>query len=379
MANIPISNMTATWSDSGTTYAAIKIDVTDTASATASALLNLQVGGVSKFKVSKAGDVTANTVTANVAVNYAQINLLESSNLYSSLAGTVPSNTVKLNARNYLNRQFLSHTNSSGVETLLQSHLGYKYFLKVQPGVGTGVVSQPGTLAASIVNNTNNMFYETIGSGISLLVNTSAGYSVVNPTYSVSNPLLNGTRRFKINSTQPSQAMYLIENGNYLTLPGGFFFTTKFCIESFTGTGLSLFVGLWDQAPTAPAGAKDFMDVTYTAGRIGVTANTHTGNLFVISAGSSPNNLYPSAILDLGSNFPVTGTGNLYELTMSSQPSSNVIYYSVTNLVSGASANGSYTIADIPTAAVSPILYASNDSAGNPLYLSSTGYYVEYN
>jgi hypothetical protein len=53
-----ISNVTATWNNAGITYNGIKLNVTDTASNTASLLLDLQVGGVSKFKVSKAGVVT---------------------------------------------------------------------------------------------------------------------------------------------------------------------------------------------------------------------------------------------------------------------------------------------------------------------------------
>lgn len=59
MATAPLSNLTATWNASGTTFTAVKMNVTDTASAAGSALIDLQVGGVSQFKVSKAGAVTA--------------------------------------------------------------------------------------------------------------------------------------------------------------------------------------------------------------------------------------------------------------------------------------------------------------------------------
>ena len=58
MANVPISNMTATWTDSGTTYTAVKMNVTDTASNAASLLMDLQVGGTSKFNVAKSGFIT---------------------------------------------------------------------------------------------------------------------------------------------------------------------------------------------------------------------------------------------------------------------------------------------------------------------------------
>lgn len=59
MATKPLSDLTATWNAAGTTFTAIKMNVTDTASAAGSALMDLQVGGVSQFKVSKAGAVTA--------------------------------------------------------------------------------------------------------------------------------------------------------------------------------------------------------------------------------------------------------------------------------------------------------------------------------
>ena len=59
MANVPISNMTVTWTDSGTTYNAVKMNVTDTASNAASLLMDLQVGGTSQFRVTKSGQITA--------------------------------------------------------------------------------------------------------------------------------------------------------------------------------------------------------------------------------------------------------------------------------------------------------------------------------
>lgn len=59
MANTPIYNMTDTWNAGATTFNAIKMSVTDTASAAGSKLLDLLVGGSSKFSVNKAGNVAA--------------------------------------------------------------------------------------------------------------------------------------------------------------------------------------------------------------------------------------------------------------------------------------------------------------------------------
>jgi hypothetical protein len=59
MSTMNIFDLTDTWNAGATTFTAIKMNATDTASAAGSALLDLQVGGVSQFKVSKAGALTA--------------------------------------------------------------------------------------------------------------------------------------------------------------------------------------------------------------------------------------------------------------------------------------------------------------------------------
>lgn len=52
-----IYNLTDTWNNGGQSFDAIKMNVTDTASSPGSNLLDLQVGGVSKFEVDKLGNV----------------------------------------------------------------------------------------------------------------------------------------------------------------------------------------------------------------------------------------------------------------------------------------------------------------------------------
>jgi hypothetical protein len=50
-----INNLSQTWNAAGTTFTAIKFNVTDTASAAGSLLMDLQVGGASRFSVGKSG------------------------------------------------------------------------------------------------------------------------------------------------------------------------------------------------------------------------------------------------------------------------------------------------------------------------------------
>ena len=52
-----INNMVATWNNAATTFTFLKANITDTASSASSLLMDLQVGGVSQFKVSKTGQV----------------------------------------------------------------------------------------------------------------------------------------------------------------------------------------------------------------------------------------------------------------------------------------------------------------------------------
>jgi hypothetical protein len=59
-----IYNMSDLWNNGATTYTSIKMNVTDTASASGSLLLDLQVGGSSKFSVSKAGVANVQDVFA---------------------------------------------------------------------------------------------------------------------------------------------------------------------------------------------------------------------------------------------------------------------------------------------------------------------------
>ena len=65
-----IYDLADTWNDAGTTFTAIKMDVTDTASASGSLLMDLQVGGASKFSVDKNGKAFANAIRVeNIGTN----------------------------------------------------------------------------------------------------------------------------------------------------------------------------------------------------------------------------------------------------------------------------------------------------------------------
>lgn len=70
MPSANIFAFTDTWNSGATTFNGIQIDVTNTASAAASRLINLKVGGVTMFDVSPTGVLT--TVTAAADTNTTQ-------------------------------------------------------------------------------------------------------------------------------------------------------------------------------------------------------------------------------------------------------------------------------------------------------------------
>ena len=57
-ANNPVLDLSQTWNNGAVSFEGIKLDVTDTASASGSALLDLHVGGSSMFKIGKDGTIT---------------------------------------------------------------------------------------------------------------------------------------------------------------------------------------------------------------------------------------------------------------------------------------------------------------------------------
>ena len=58
-------NLAQTWNAGSTVFTALKMNVTDTASSASSLLIDLQVGGTSKFKVTKAGVAYITLPTSN--------------------------------------------------------------------------------------------------------------------------------------------------------------------------------------------------------------------------------------------------------------------------------------------------------------------------
>lgn len=69
-SSTPTLSAVQTWNSGAATFNAINVNVTDTASSSSSTLLNLQTGGVDRFKVFKDGAISTNGTSAIAAVTF---------------------------------------------------------------------------------------------------------------------------------------------------------------------------------------------------------------------------------------------------------------------------------------------------------------------
>ena len=96
-----IYSLADTWADGATTFKGISLNVTDTASAAGSLLMDLQVGGSSKFKVDKAGNIVLNpnTLITTTDAYYPAISLtsgIGGVSLYAANTGFAPGSAIYL-------------------------------------------------------------------------------------------------------------------------------------------------------------------------------------------------------------------------------------------------------------------------------------------
>lgn len=125
----PILGGTQTWNAGGVTFTAIKLNITDTASASASLLMDLQVGGSTKIKTDKSGITTTNQLIGVGGVSgyagqtagvVAQNGIyLASGNLYTGSTEVVLNSGVGLSVRASLGYGFASGSSGGTNDTQL--------------------------------------------------------------------------------------------------------------------------------------------------------------------------------------------------------------------------------------------------------------------
>lgn len=191
----------------------------------------------------------------------------------------------------------------SGVDTPFQPNMMFNQISVIGPGGGTTV--------------------DTIGCTV-----TNVG-TISNPNIATTN-LKTQTRRIVNTSAAgagslASTRVATLEcwRGN-VAGQGGFFVVARFGLTTLQ-TGMRMFIGLTDNATTAPTNIDP--TTSTTPGKIGMAINASTGNWNIVHniTGTAP------TVIPLGANFPVNNT-TLYEMVLFAKPNDTVVTYRITNL-----------------------------------------------
>jgi hypothetical protein len=267
-----------------------------------------------------------------------------------------PSGTnLRIYAKAIAGRVLPKWVGPSGVDTPFQPSFGFNRIALMTP--------QTGTTAATFTNE--------LGGGFT---NLCSSCSV--PTLATTNLSTSVRRaRFQTSTTAGNIAYHmpaagLVWRGNAAGM-GGFFFTTRFSFNA-TSTANRGFVGLVDNAGTAPTNVDPTSSTT--PGKIGVAFTNNTGNLKWVNnvSGSAPTST------DLGSNFTVV-TGKIYELVIYSPPNGGSITYRVQNITNSNVTSDTVVSTNIPanTTFLAPEFWMTNNTNGSAVSIESAGWYLE--
>ena len=175
MAKAYLYDLTDTWNAGGTTFTAIKMNATDTASAAASMLIDLQIGGTTQFHVLKSGAVhtkrsnynITNTNAASILVSNYSLTGSDATSMFD-LAGTWNTSgtptAIKLN---------MTDTASNASSLLMDLQVGAASKFRVSKA---GAVSGSGfqTTASSGAFQIANRFYmDSTADGVVRLLNAA--------------------------------------------------------------------------------------------------------------------------------------------------------------------------------------------------------------
>jgi len=176
-ASNPAVNVTQTWNNASTTFTAILENITDTNSNANSLLMDLQVGGTSKFSVSKIGNViVGNLSTGSLSANSFAVTTLNIGNT-AVTANTVT--TTATTANQTIATYLLTGSTVTGVEFLVKGYdtpgnkysvatvlavtdstdVDYTIFGTVRLGTSTGVLAvniSSGNVALQVTPTSSN-------------------------------------------------------------------------------------------------------------------------------------------------------------------------------------------------------------------------------
>jgi hypothetical protein len=176
-ASKPAVNVTQTWNNASSNFTGILENITNTDSGAGSLLMDLQVGGVSQFSVSKIGNVTVgNLSTSTLSANSFSVTTLDIGNT-SVTANTVTTSAITANQT--IATYELTGSAVTGVEFLVKGH--------DTPGAKYSVAT---VLAVTDGTDVDYTIYGTVRIGTttgSLAVNIDSGNIALQVTPSSSN------------------------------------------------------------------------------------------------------------------------------------------------------------------------------------------------
>lgn len=370
-ASSPVFSATQTWNAAGVTFTGIKLNITDTASASASLLLDLQVAAGSKFKVDKAGNATF-AGTINVAAmpvfvasgashaagavpdpgagagtthflredatwaipsvtpggsdtqfQYNNAGALAGSANLTYVSGvptfaiqsahtaistpSAPASGLLIYAKTLANRVFLHDLDANGVEDPIGVCHGHKGIIMLRPG-GSTTLTQFGMTFTS-------------PSTISHPATASTNYQTAHYATKYLSAASISTANGYISANQ------VFWRGNAAGM-GGFYCVFRFSQATNT-TGGRAFVGLQGAGgslmPSSadPSGSRNLIGVGYDAG------DANTTNWWIYHADGAT-----TVRADLGVN-AVRNTTDVYELILYCKPNDTQIWARFTNLSTG--------------------------------------------
>jgi hypothetical protein len=161
--NSPVINATQSWNNVSTTFTGIALNIIDTASATNSKLIDMQVGGISKFSVDKAGNAIFNSISTVVPIAFPALN------------GTAPFTTLSNTKVANLNADLLDGYDTS-VTNLANTIVVRDANGNIAGGNITGIIttsSQPsitsfGSLTGLVVSNATGVVNFTTTANVTL-------------------------------------------------------------------------------------------------------------------------------------------------------------------------------------------------------------------
>lgn len=266
-----------------------------------------------------------------------------------------PANNGKLYAKDIAGRIVPKWIGPSGVDYVLQPHLGQNNIR-----IWRGGATTTATTFASIIGT---MPY-TGGSPTAPTIPALAATSIRNQT--VRSTISTGTIAPSLAFIRANQLT--IWRGNAAGF-GGFYVVHRFSLSTVQA-GQRVFAGIVDVA----ANPTNIDPVTTTApGGIGLAINANTGNWNLVNNATGVARTSTS----LGASFPVNAT-DLLELALFSPPNGSGIGYRVTNLSSGAQASGNLT-SNIPanTTFLAPSIWITNNATAAAATLDFVSTYVE--